>query len=296
MSLFDTLVDEAMRGNPGLMVLRPVVEKEILHHDILRLMSDSGLLVGLTFMGGTCLRACYGSERLSEDLDFTGGTGFDPARLPGLGMSIARGLEAKYDLPVEVSPPVRETGNVDTWKVKVQTRPERKDFKSQHIHIDICALPSHTSRPMMLRNLYGVDIGTSGLILRAESREEILADKFLALAFRPNRIKNRDLWDIAWLERQGIAVSTDLITKKIADHQRKVPEFLDSLTTRIKDIGSDASVRESFHSEMRRFLPAGPMVDTALSAEYWLYLQSVLGDDLRKLVYDREGLEPGKTG
>lgn len=53
MSLFDTLVDEAMRGNPGLAVLRPVVEKELLHHDILRLMSDAGLLVRLTFIGGT---------------------------------------------------------------------------------------------------------------------------------------------------------------------------------------------------------------------------------------------------
>jgi predicted nucleotidyltransferase component of viral defense system len=49
---------------------------------------------------------------------------------------------------------------------------------------------------MMLRNLYGVDLGTSGLILQAQSREEILADKVVALAWRENRIKNRDLWDI----------------------------------------------------------------------------------------------------
>jgi predicted nucleotidyltransferase component of viral defense system len=49
------------------------VEKELLHHDILREMSMAGLLKNLTFIGGTCLRACYGSSRLSEDLDFTGG-------------------------------------------------------------------------------------------------------------------------------------------------------------------------------------------------------------------------------
>ncbi len=61
MSLFDALVDEAIRNSPELAVLRPVVEKELLHHDILRLMSDAGLLVLLTFIGGTCLRACYGS-------------------------------------------------------------------------------------------------------------------------------------------------------------------------------------------------------------------------------------------
>lgn len=75
-SLFDQLVIEALRSRADLTTLRPVVEKELLHHDILREMSEAGLLTGLTFIGGTCLRACYGSQRLSEDLDFTGGADF----------------------------------------------------------------------------------------------------------------------------------------------------------------------------------------------------------------------------
>ena len=283
MSLFDALVDEAIRNSPELAVLRPIVEKELLHHDIVRLMSDAGLLARLTFIGGTCLRACYGSERLSEDLDFAGGTDFDPSDLSGLAKALVKGLGGKYGLPVEVSEPVRETGNVDTWKVKIQTRPERKDLKAQRIHIDICSIPSHESRPMMLRNRYGVDMGTSGLILRAQSREEILADKFIALAFRPNRIKNRDLWDIAWLERQGVALNTDLIAHKIVDHHKTTTGFLDSLTARIGSIGADASIREDFRNEMRRFLPSGPIVETALSDDYWRYLQAILADDLRKL-------------
>ena len=76
MSLFDQLVGEALRSRGDLTTLRPVVEKELLHHDILRELSGAGLLTSLTFIGGTCLRACYGSPRLSEDLDFTGGSGF----------------------------------------------------------------------------------------------------------------------------------------------------------------------------------------------------------------------------
>ena len=44
---------------------------------------------------------------------------------------------------------------------------------------------------MMLRNLYGIALGTSGLIFQAQSREEILADKMVNLAFRENRIKNQ---------------------------------------------------------------------------------------------------------
>jgi len=53
-SLFDRLVNEALRSRADLSSLRPVVEKELLHHDILREMSETGLLTGLTFIGGTC--------------------------------------------------------------------------------------------------------------------------------------------------------------------------------------------------------------------------------------------------
>ena len=69
MSLFDRLVDEAIQNQKDLAPLRMVVEKELLHHDILATLNDAGLLRQLTFMGGTCLRSCYGSNRLSEDLD-----------------------------------------------------------------------------------------------------------------------------------------------------------------------------------------------------------------------------------
>ncbi len=71
MSLFDRLVAEAMTNQGELAPLQVVVEKELLHHDILREMSRAGLLKQLTFIGGTCMRACYGSNRLSEDLETT---------------------------------------------------------------------------------------------------------------------------------------------------------------------------------------------------------------------------------
>ena len=71
MSLFDRLAGQALKNQTELAPLRAVVEKELLHHDIIREMSAAGLLNELTFIGGTCLRACYGSNRLSEDLDFT---------------------------------------------------------------------------------------------------------------------------------------------------------------------------------------------------------------------------------
>ena len=116
MSLFDQLVNEALRSRAELTSLRPVVEKELLHHDILREMSGTGLLADLTFIGGTCLRACYGSARLSEDLDFTGGSHFKRSDLAGVAQVLTKRLQIRYDLPVSVSEPVKTGSQVSTWK------------------------------------------------------------------------------------------------------------------------------------------------------------------------------------
>lgn len=281
MSLFDQLVNEALRSRAELTSLRPVVEKELLHHDILREMSEAGLLSGLTFIGGTCLRACYGSARLSEDLDFTGGTDFKRSDLAVLARVLTDRLQTRYGLPVSVSEPVKTGGKVSTWKLTIETRPGQKHLPAQRIHLDICAVPSHDPRPMMLRNLYGIDLGTSGLILQAQSREEILADKVIALAFRENRIKNRDLWDIAWLTQQGIELPTQLIPLKIRDHQHEEAEFVTLLTERTAALRTQPVMRKDFMKEMRRFLPAATIRDTVDKEAYWSYLADLV-DDLGK--------------
>jgi predicted nucleotidyltransferase component of viral defense system len=278
MSLFDQLVDEAVRSRGELAPLRPVVEKELLHHDILREMSEAGLLAGLTFIGGTCLRACYGSSRLSEDLDFTGGGDFQRDDLADLAHVLTDRLQTRYDLPVSVSEPVKTGGKVSTWKLTILTRPGGRHLPSQRINLDICAIPSHDPRPMMLRNLYGVDFGTAGLILQAQSREEILADKIIALAFRENRVKNRDLWDIAWLHQQGIELPAPLISPKIKDHQRTPSEFTTLLTDRLDSLRTQPAMRGDFIKEMQRFLPAATVRDTIGKEPYWVYLTGVIED------------------
>ncbi len=82
-TLFDEQVARAA-GSSTSKALLPVIEKEILHHDILRLMADAGFLKSLIFFGGTSLRLCHGSNRLSEDLDFKEGTSFTKALLDQL--------------------------------------------------------------------------------------------------------------------------------------------------------------------------------------------------------------------
>jgi predicted nucleotidyltransferase component of viral defense system len=283
-SLFDQLVDTALRTRADLATLRPVVEKELLHHDILREMSEAGLLAGLTFIGGTCLRACYGSQRLSEDLDFTGGRDFKKDDLAELARVLTDRLQTRYGLPVSVSEPVKTGGKVSTWKLTFETRPGQRHLPAQRIHLDICAIPSHDPRPMMLRNLYGIDLGTSGLILQAQSREEILADKLIALAFRENRIKNRDLWDIGWLVQQGVELPAKLIPLKIRDHQHSDAEFATALQERTTALKTQSAYRDDFVKEMRRFLPATAIRDTVEKVAYWSYLTQVVDEQSARAV------------
>ena len=284
MSLFDVLVDEALKNKQELAPLRVVVEKELLHHDILRVLSGAGLLTQLTFIGGTCLRACYGSNRLSEDLDFTGGADFTRDQLADMAAVLVQSLKTKYGLDITVAEPMRDIGNVDTWKLKVQTRPGRKDIPAQRINIDVCAIPSYQPRPMVLLNPYGVEMGTSGLILQAQSREEIFADKLVAFALRPNRLKNRDLWDIAWLHQQQVKPALDLIKNKLNDHHAQTQAYLDAFSERATSLKIDPAIAKEFRNEMSRFLPNQIVKDTVLSDSFWQYLSNLL-DDYRQQVH-----------
>lgn len=291
MSLFDELVDEALNNLQELAPLRVVVEKELLHHDILRVLSGAGLLTNLTFIGGTCLRACYGSSRLSEDLDFTGGADFTRDQLAAMSDILVESLKAKYGLEISVTDPVLEEGNVDTWKLKVQTRPGRKDLPAQRINIDVCAIPSYQPRPMALLNPYGVEMGTSGLILQAQSREEIFADKLVAFALRPNRLKNRDLWDIAWLHQQQIKPAVGLIKNKLNDHHAEIDTYLTAFAERAMSLQSDPEIVKEFRKEMARFLPNSTVKETVNSEKFWEYLSNLLENYHQTLVQTLSGQE-----
>ena len=286
MNLFDQLISQAMKNQGELAPLRVVIEKELLHHDILREMSGAGLLDNLTFIGGTCLRSCYGSYRLSEDLDFTGGHDFKPAMLSDLSSVLISRLHRKYGLHVTVSEPTRETGNVDTWKMKITTRPEQKNLPLQRINIDICAIPSYDICPVLLRNHYNVDMGTSGLIIRAQSRQEILADKIVALALRPNRLKNRDLWDIGWLKQHNIDIPLGpSLAKKIKDHQCDIGKFIALLDERKQTLLNAPDANSNFIWEMRRFLPPQVVSSTVEDEAFWEYLTDLIRTECDHVIH-----------
>ncbi len=101
---FNTLVDRAM-SDPGWSNLRPVIEKELLHYDILFALDKAELLNSLTFQGGTSLRLCCRSSRFSEDLDFVGGKDFKQDRLAPLADILTDHLGKRYGLKASIQYP-----------------------------------------------------------------------------------------------------------------------------------------------------------------------------------------------
>jgi len=283
MNLFDQLVTEALKNQPNLSSLRMVVEKELLHHDILRILSNENLLVNLTFIGGTCLRCCYGGIRLSEDLDFTGGKGFTRSSLRTMNHLLEESLASKYGLLVKVSDPVQDKTNVSTWKIKIETRPEQKHFPAQRINIDICKVVSYERQPMLLLNPYGVDMGTGGLIIQAQSREEIYADKLIAFALRPNRIKYRDLWDILWLHQQGLKPRINLIPNKLRERNYSVEQFIKFFLDRKKTLVEDKNISLEFKKEMLRFLPFDQVSKIVENNDLWQFISYLIEEQYKEL-------------
>jgi predicted nucleotidyltransferase component of viral defense system len=279
MNLFDQAIATAFANKPEYRGLQAVVEKELLHHDILSVLSAKNYLTDLTFIGGTCLRTCYGSQRLSEDLDFTGGKDFSAGDLSQLGKELVKAIQQKYGLTVQVTEPHREAGNVATWKLRVLTRPESPALPQQRINIDICAVPSHDVQVRAIIDHYGVAPASHGLFVRSESREEIFTDKILALAMRNGRFKARDIWDLQWLSGRGVGFRKDLLQQKLADRQLEQADFYRAWKHRLELELPGKEAEKAYFGEIQRFIPSGSAGgDTNNKADIWEGLLNSLRD------------------
>ncbi len=260
---------------PDYSAITPVIEKEILHHDIMDVMIKQGAMQSLTFIGGTSLRLCYNSSRLSEDLDFNGGHNFKPSHFNGLDFEIQKYIQKKYETEVWVNKPSEDSqGNTSSWKISIVKEANRPDLPRQKMHIDVCAIPSFDVEKRALINHYNVVVPTEGLLIPTQSLQETLADKFIALAYRSRRIKPRDVWDILWIKQKGIKVSTRLIEQKLEARSKAKAHFLQALEEQLEKLMVDDNVRVDFNAEMSRFIPQKIKQRTIDNPDYWPYLQS----------------------
>jgi predicted nucleotidyltransferase component of viral defense system len=288
-------IQQIVASNPEYAGIIPAIEKEILHHDIMDVMIKQGAMQSLTFIGGTSLRLCYNSSRLSEDLDFNGGFNFKPADFDGLDAEIQKYIQNKYEAEVWVNKPSADNqGDTSSWKISIVKEANRPDLPRQKMHIDVCAIPSFDVEKRALINHYNILVPTEGLLIPVQSLNEALADKFIALAYRARRIKPRDLWDILWLKQRGISISQVLLDNKLEARGKTKDDFVEALAIQLGKLLQDEEVRSDFNAEMSRFIPQRLKERTIDDSAYWAYVQSevksmsepLMGKGQSKLKFD----------
>jgi hypothetical protein len=256
---FEELVNLAM-AVPGRAHMRPVVEKELLHYDILFCLEQARLLDQLTFQGGTALRLCHGSARFSEDLDFAGGIDFTSQDLQQIRDCIEEYIQPRYGMEVEVKEPrdlhenLIDVGlNISKWQVSITTAPERRDLPRQRIKIEVAGIPAWTREPRaLLVNYNFLPDGYADTLVMTETLDEIMADKLISLVNTERYVRNRDIWDLRWLKQQNAVVNLDLVNKKISDYRiSDYPDKLEVMLRRLPEIIHG----ETFRNEMIRFVP-----------------------------------------
>lgn len=283
---FAELVNRAMQIG-GRDRMRPVVEKELFHYNILFALDESGLLDRLTFQGGTCLRLCYGAPRFSEDLDFLGGNGFDAASMAGIKRCLEDYLGKRYGLKMEVKEP-REVAvepeyrdiKVDTWRISIRTAPEAKDLPSQRINIEIANIDALSRIPRsVVANYDFLPDGYGDTIVLAESLDEIMADKVVSLVNCRAYVRHRDIWDLHWLGKQGARLNTTFVAEKlrqygVGDYMGLVDDFRKKLLEIVHG--------RAFKDQMMRFLPVDVLDRTLRKEKFNDLLMIEVGDLLVK--------------
>lgn len=277
---FAQLVNKAMQVE-NVSHMRSVIEKELLHYDILFALEKGGLLDKLTFQGDTSLRLCYGGNRFSEDLDFAGGKDFSSAMLADMKHCIEKYIGERYGLEVTVKEPkdLKQDPkyselSIDKWQIAVVTSPERKDLPKQKIKVEVANIPAYTREPQPLQINYDfLPDGYSDTLILTESLDEVMADKIISLPATTRYVRHRDIWDLAWLQQQGATLNMDLVKNKVSDYKLEhFNKMLDNFLDRLPGIVSS----EAFIAEMKRFLPTDVFDRTLAQDKFQVYLQNML--------------------
>jgi predicted nucleotidyltransferase component of viral defense system len=241
--------------------------KEAVHLHLLSALSEAGVLRHVVFQGGTALRLCYGGERYSEDLDFVCGKAgaylkdveFD-ALVDKALETTKRTLQRDFDIDAAQIALKRPTQpelvkgsdvNVAAWQIVVPVNPTPKTPKSR-IKIEFANVPSYDCKPLTVSATPGL-VQIQDVILNAETPNEILADKAVALTARA-ALKFRDVWDVWFLvNKLGAAPDREMVLKKFADYGTL--DIAAKVNVRLNELRKDATAT-AFYAEMRRFLPS----------------------------------------
>ena len=177
----------------------------------------------------------------------------------------------------------QESTKVGRWKISIETEPDNKSAPWQKIRLEIANVPAHTSslRPMV-KAYQQLPDGYQSILLNCESLAEIAADKFVALALRRS-IKARDIWDLAWLNKQKVEANPQLVVHKFIDYQSE--NGLEALALRLSEVPSYIESGE-FEQEMVRFLMASVAQTSILQKGFTDYVKDTVCQQGKKLLIE----------
>ena len=271
--------------------LLPVIRKELLHYEILFALERANLLRELRFRGGTALRLGYGAPRLSEDLDFSGGPDFRAESLRGAKEAVERRVWERFGVEAVVEEPRGEqivSGvAVHQWWLVMKLPGSHPGEPHLRVRLEVANVPAYSREVRALHANYDfLPDGYNNLLIAAESRDEVMADKLVSLvASGVDRVRHRDIWDLRWLKQRGAAVRVDWVQRKLRDYGAgDYLAGLDAMRARLPEFTRSEEFREAMSayqlSETRR--------NTLEKEEF---LQFLAGEVQELLGQVREGLD-----
>ncbi|KEQ11758.1 nucleotidyl transferase AbiEii/AbiGii toxin family protein [Endozoicomonas numazuensis] len=296
---FNYLVEQALTSS-HVASMRPVIEKELLHYDILFCLDQTGVLDELVFQGGTALRLCYGGNRFSEDLDFAGGTDFSSVKLKTIKQCIEDYIGKRDGLEVSVKEPglLKQEPEyaelkIDKWQISIITAPDRKDIPRQRVKIEVANIPAYTRSTLpLLKNYDFLPDGYEDTLVYVETLNEVMADKLVSLPATQRYVRYRDIWDLVWLQQQGAELDSSLVAKKIKDY--RLNDFEQALEQRLSSLVG-VLAEGKLQTEMKRFLPTDVYDRTLGKEKFSGYLSSSLSKLLGQLKTELYGSPESKS-
>jgi len=284
---FEHLTRLAM-SEPGRKHMRPVIQKELLHYDILYSLDNAGLLDQLTFRGGTSLRLCHGSPRFSEELDFVGGKTFTRQQLEPVRECIEHYIGQRYGLKVSVKEPQdlkyeREYADlkIDKWQISVVTAPQHKHIPQQRIKVEVANIDAYSREPKAIRiNYTFLPEGYGDILVLTETLDEVMADKLVSLVNTTGYVRNRDIWDLRWLKQQGAELRADWVINKIRDY--RIDGYTEKLSRMLERL-PEIIEGEVFQREILRFIPQEVADRTLKKPRFNQFLSTEVSGILQKL-------------
>lgn len=251
------------------------IAKEILHYEILNALVQSGAASGLVFQGGTALRLCYQGSRYSEDLYFAGGQHFEVESMTGFREMLTKEIGEAYGLVVEIKDPkprAAEDGvSVARWSARIQIpQVDPAVPRKQVINIEVASVPARdVDLVPVLANYPHLPGPLRQMLIVAESQQEILADKLVALGAR-EFLKGRDIWDIKFLTDRQVQLNVDWIARKLVDYGCTEAAYKEKLETKLALLKEPETI-DKFREELIRFVDsavAGQLTNQGLVQKY----------------------------